>query len=871
MRPQELHVPLRYCCRVYPECSLRLVECLYACVHPVIASAQRGRCNKRICPCGTHIGEVVYFLLMIYIIFNIPHPIAIMLKSYLITALRNLRSHSVYSVINIFGLALGISVCLLLILLVQDQRSYDRFHKKADRTYRLIAEANGRKGRVGYAATPAYLAGAIERDVPDVEKSLRLGRIRSNLVHSGRSFMATGLYADPSFFDLFDFELIAGQAQEALNQPNRLILSQEAAARIFGTHNPMGEVVTLEGVGDLVVAGVVRTIERKTHLKFDLLTSFATLETTEDGRDRLQAEDDFWSFANYVLLKEGASPHPLETYLIEVSERYQETIQAYELKLQPLKGITLGPLLNNEVSAFSMPFFFVLILASLAGVVLLASGLNYVGLTIARSVTRAKEVGIRKTVGAGRRQVIAQFLAESVLIALCALVLAYALLAWLLPAFNSLSLVQQFDVNLAPEEIYSFKLVGLFLIFSVGVGLIAGVYPAQYLSKARPALVLKGVGPGASRMRLRKGLTLVQLFFSLIFIITTALIYRQLTYIVNFDFGFQTEDVVNIELQGVSYATLKSELMRHRAVRIVGATDILPASGTNNGAQVSTNQQDTIRVNRYNVDSAFLEALDIPLVAGRSFSATYAGSSEGVLVNETAARQLGFENPREAIGQVLFGNIQSEPVSILGVVQDYQFLDVVRPIEPMLLLHDPAGFAYATVRLHPGTTDTFLAYLAGTWKRLDPIHPVEYEHYATQIRDNGTTRLFRDLVQIVGLAAVIAIIIACLGLMSMAAFNTQLRTKEIGVRKVLGANVRTLFWLLSKEYVYLAGAATMIATPTAWLLNNLWLEQIANRVAFGLPLIGLSTAALLTLAILAVGSQTLRASRANPVDSLRWE
>jgi putative ABC transport system permease protein len=796
-----------------------------------------------------------------------------MLKSYLTTAVRNLRTYPAYSAINIVGLALSISVCLLLILLVQDQRRYDCFHEKADRIYRVTAEANGRRGQYGLAATPAYLGGAMEREMPDVERSLRIGRIEANLVHSGHSFPATGLYVDPSFFDLFDFKLVAGEAQDALGQPNRLILSETTAARIFGTNDPMGEAISLEGVGDLVVAGVVRTVGRKSHLKFDLLTSFSTLEAVEGGRERLQNEGDFWSFANYVLLKKGASAGPLEVYLAGVSERYCETNEAYALKLQPLTGITLGPLLNNEISAYSMPLAVVLMLAGLAGVVLLASGFNYVSLTIARSVTRAKEVGIRKTVGARREQVVAQFLAESVFMAMCALVLAHALLDRLLPIFNGLSIVQQFEINLSPEQVFDVHFVGLFLAFSIGVGLLAGAYPALYLSRVRPALILKGngLGSGTSRMRLRKGLTLFQLVFSLLFIITTALIYRQLTFMANFDFGFQTEDVVNIELQGVSYTTLKNELMRQPGVLTVGAADILPANGTRNGARISANQQDTIRVYRYDVDSAFLDALDIRLVAGHSFSPTYAGRSEGVLINETAARQLGFENPRDAVDQVLFASTHAEPISVLGVVQDYQFLIVVRPIEPTLFLHDPAGFAYATVRLQPGAMDAFLTHLADVWKRLDSVHPVEYKRYNTQLRDNELTRIFRDLVQISGLVALIAVTIACLGLMSMAAFNTQLRTKEIGVRKVLGADMRGLFWLLSREYVYLAGAAIAIATPAAWFLNNLWLEQIANRVTFGPALIGLSTATLLALAMLAVGSQTLRATRANPVDSLRWE
>jgi putative ABC transport system permease protein len=805
-----------------------------------------------------------------------------MLQSYLKIALRTLLRHKGYTFINIFGLALSMSVSLLIIVLVQDQFSYDRFHEHADRVYRVIADRHEPDGDVGIlAATPAFLGPAIERDVPGIAETVRLAELNTNVIHEGKSLNVSGIYAEPTFFDVFSFELIQGDPEEALAGPNKVILSEATAARIFGEAAPLGQNLTLEGAGDFTVSGIVATDGVKSHLKFDVVSSFATLETLSYGRERLDQEVSFDYFATYLLLEENANLPRLEAYLNQVSLRYENRQDSYlyRLKLQPLTGITLGPGQINEISSHTLPLYAVLPLAGIALVVMLAAGFNYIGLTIARSLQRAKEIGVRKTAGAHRRQVMFQFLAESVLLTLAALVLAYVLLTWLVPRFNSLVVMQAYDIRFSVLDIYDLRLAGLFIAFSLIVGLLAGLYPAWYLSKLDPVQTLKGnsLGRGATRMRLRKALVTAQLVFSLIFIITGVLIYRQFEYIVGFDYGFRTADVLNVDLQGVPPMQLRDELLRHPGVLSVAAVSEPPATGNGSSTRIVGNGSDTLGVTFYSIDEHFLNSLDVELLAGSNLPQE--GSGKEVLINATAVSRLGFETPQQAVGQAIYFTSLAEEIgmdsgqfSIVGVVEEYQFRTSLEAAGPMLLYRNEDFFSNVLVRIHPEQAAQVVAHLEAVWKQIAPLHPLDYAFLDTQLRleDEGI-RFFGDLMKVVGLASFIAVVIACLGLLAMAAFSAQLRTKEVGIRKVLGATVSGIAWLLSREFLLLIPVALAIAIPLAWFGNNLWLQQIANHTSFGFSIVMAGTALLVLLALAAIGTQAVRASLADPVKSLRYE
>ena len=792
-----------------------------------------------------------------------------MFKNYFKIAIRNLVRHKAYGFINVAGLALGLAVCLIIILMIQDQKSYDKFHENADRIVRIVVDrVRPQEGVMPLGATPAYLAPLLKERVPEIEQTVRFRQIRNNVIHEGKSLNARGLHAEPSFFEVFSYSLARGNPATALTDPNGLVLSEAFAARLFGETDPVGQVLTLEQDGDYKVTGVVETTGLKSHLQFDMLASFATLEARDWGRDQLADEASFSRFASYLLLREGATTRTLEATLATLSKRYNNP--QYIFKTQPLTEIALGPLMGNEIAGITMPGVLAWLLGGLGLIVLLAAGINYVGLSVAQALGRAKEVGVRKTVGAQRRQVIAQFLIESVLMTLGALVLAYALLAWLVPAFNSLTVMQLGQYEIRPEAIYDPAILGLFVLFSLGVGLLAGLYPAVYLSRFHPARVLKGLAKiqGFGGLTLRKGLIVVQLTFSLVFLITTVLIYRQFTHMTSADFGFRTADLVNVDLQGMDHAVLRAELQRHAGILAIGATSEPPASGSRASLGVVI-EQDTLGAHFYSVDAPFVENLELTLLAGRNFAPDRPG--EGILVNELALKRFGLGTPEEALGKTLTLTRAEAPRPILGVVQDFHYTIVFRPIEPLVLVHDPSRFRWLTLAVHPDREDEALAHLKAVWARLDPVHPLEYTFYEDQVHHNPLTGAFYDLVQIVGLVAFLALVIACLGLLSAAAYRVQIRTKEIGIRKVVGASGSGIMWLLSKEFIVLFAIAVVLATPLAWLVNTAWLNHIVIRTDFGPGIFALSIGVVLLLALLAVSSQALRGALTNPAQSLRYE
>jgi putative ABC transport system permease protein len=791
------------------------------------------------------------------------------LRNYFIIAVRNFRKHKLYSFINVFSLALSMSVCLLIIVLVRDQISYDQFHEKKDRIHRVIWERPGSGGQEGFATTPAFVGPDLERGFPFVEETVRLREASRNAIRDGKYLSISGLYAEPSFFDVFSFNLLSGNPDVVLAEPYSAVVTDEAAARIFGSHDPVGEIIALEGEGDFTVTGVVRTRGVKSHLSFDVLVSFSTLEA--QSYPELSQPRGLGSFANYIVLQEPASADALEPYLAGIT---YTTYAPMRLALQPLTAIAFGPDLTSELAAKGLPPLTIAFLAALALLVMSAAAFNYVGLTIARSLQRAKEVGVRKTIGAHRRQILVQLLTESMLMALVAFLLAYALLGGLLQELNNLSLIQDFNVHILTESVYDPVLAGIFVAFSLVVGLLAGLYPALYLSGFNPASVIKGIGETVkSKSRLRKSLVVLQLSISLVLMISVVLVYRQFNYMVNFNYGFNPEGLVNVVLKDVAYPVLRNEVLRHPDVLDVSAAWGLPGLGTTgiNFRFVGT-PGDTLRIPSYSVDARFVENMGLHLLAGRNFFTAASDSQAGLILNESAVRRLGFPSPQEAIGKPIW--MQNGPGvyrPVTGVIRDFQSRGLNELPEPLVLYQEPHRLRHASIRIRTEAREEALAHIETVWKRLDPIHPIEYAFYDEQLRQSKYNRTFSDMLRIIGLVAFIAFSIACLGLLSMAAFASQIRTKEIGVRKVFGASVPGLLWLLSREFVWLTAIAIVLATPIAWFGNNLWLEEFANRASFGVPLLAASTLIMLGLAVLAVGSQTLRAALADPVKSLRYE
>lgn len=799
-----------------------------------------------------------------------------MLKNHLLVGLRTLRKYRTYTALTVTGLALGLAICLLILTFVWEQKSYDQFHRKADRIVRLLSdriEGDSDDVEVSLAATPAPLADALGREVPGIEASVRLGQIRSRVLRGSETVSLTGLYAEPTFFDLFDFEAASGEARAVLAQPYHVLLSSKAATNLFGTADPVGETITLDGHGDFIVGGILDEPPGPSHLKFDVLASFATIAVS-DRREELTDWNNSWRFATYLLLDERATTGSLEAALPAIAQRvYAGQEERLAFRVQPLGDIALGPVLGNEISSYSIPAMMVYFLAALGLVVMLAAGFNYVGLSTARAVRRAEEVGTRKALGAGRAQVVLQFLTEAVLVALGALVIAYALLLWLVPAFNGLAFSQMLDARLDMGHLLDFRLLGLFVGLSVLVGLAAGLFPALQLSRYAPLAAMQGHGVrGFSGRWLRHGLIGTQFALALFFVVTTALLIAQARHLLHADYGFRQDDLITVPLQNQDLGTLQSELERYPEILEVAATSKLPASGSTARVELQgPRQPEPIVAFEYVADPSFLDVLDLDLVAGRWFSASRAADTTGaVVLNETAVRTLGLGTPLDALGTPLDLGDPGRTVEVIGVVRDYHYNTLADPIESLVLTSVPSALRYALVRTQPGAREAAAARLEVVWERITPEHPADYAFLDAEL-GGPLNELFGAFIRVIGLVAGLAVAISLLGLLGMAAYHVETHVKEVGVRKVLGARRRDIVLLLSRGFVRVVLVGTAVAIPLAWLAGRQWLQAFAVRIEPSVWLLGGCALAMTVLALGVVASQTLLAAARDPVEALRYE
>lgn len=797
----------------------------------------------------------------------------VMLKNYLLITVRTLWKNKGFSAINIFGLALSMALCLLIILLIADQRSTDQFHPNKDRIHRVITDLKLRSGSTWFATSPAPLADILASTYPGIEATLSMSRLRTLGTAEERSFPIRGIYAEDTFFDFFDFELRTGQREQALTQPNTVLVSEATAHKFFREKDPVGQTITLGEEGEFVITGVFAPTERRTHLEFEAVASYTTLETQNRIAERWQ--NNIFSFYTYLMLEEGTSIEEIAAHFPAVVAQQFEGGDNFlnGFTTQPLTGIKMGRELSNRLSS-GIPPMMIYFLGGLGVLIMLTACFNYVNLSVARSLQRAKEVGVRKTFGAQRAQVIRQFLSESVVIAVCALVVGVALLVVLIPNFNTLAFVQDIGMHVSIDMI-DYRLVLVFLLFSLGIGLLAGLYPAFVLSAFKPVRVLRGLAAprGFSGKLLRKALLVAQLSLSLLFILSTLLFLQQSKVVLSADYGFDREHILNVSLHDIPYATFRAEALRQPGVVEVSATSLIPATGDQHRLGVRLPDQDqAISSAVFSVDEHFLQNLRIDLAAGRAFSSDFVTDTEqALIVNEKAIQRWDLGTSAEAIGtmvQVII-NGEESPMQIVGVVKDFHFRDLDAPIEPLMLRLQPDGVQYANLRIQPLAATDVIESMKAVWDELPTTYPFEYGFYDDQIEERYT--YLQDTASIIGITASFAIFIACLGLLGMASFSTQARLREVGIRKVLGASTNHLVFLLSREFVLLVGVAICVAVPLAWFLNDLWLQTFAVRTSLGVGILGVGVGALALLAVLTIGSQTLKAAITNPVETLRAE
>ena len=811
-----------------------------------------------------------------------------MFRNYFKVGLRNILKYKVFSFINVFGLAAAMSVCMLIILMLADQKSYDQFHAKKDRIYRILSEPKNAR----YATSPIPLASTLATDYPVVETATHLVQgVGGDAVYNQRLAEMRGFFTDTSFFHVFSYELAQGNKKTALTLPNSMVITQALADQLFGEENPLGKAVEFtdrglpilgEGPGEppvnwgqYTVTGILADKDYKSHIRFDVLVSSSSLPALY-AQEYVTDQADDWSFHyrcfTYALLSPEHSPQDLQVSLDDLVKRKYADLEGregFQLSGQALTDITPGPALGNAPT-YRLPTMAYYVLAGEAFIILLLACMNYMNLSIARALTRAKEIGVRKVTGASRKDLVYQFLSESVIVAIIALGLAMILLAFLKPAFMGLWVNQYLNFDLQENFFVYLAFAGFALI----VGLLAGSYPALRLSAYRPLQVLKDAGsmqPG--KLGVRKIVSVVQFVVSLFFIVTSLLIFNQFKHFMAFDYGFATDSVINIPLQGNEYSFVENELQTVAGVSAISACEYIPATGTNNGAGLRKSDSDDEYQYVISLPASedFIDNLAIKLLAGSNLPEGDTSVSRFIVVNESTVKAFGYEHPTEAIGMVLDSEWDETDLEVIGVVEDFRIdLPMSRDeTRPMMLRNQPSRFRYANIKLATPDVLGTVAQLEEQWKRIDPIHPFKYEFYDQQLAT--THQAFLDMVAIIGFIASLAIIIACLGLLGMAMYTTERRTKEIGIRKVLGAENLGIVLLLSRGFLTILGISVAIGAPLSYFLSNLWLQNFPNRVDFSWGTVLLGSLVLLTLGLVTIGSQTWMAARRNPVDSLRNE
>jgi putative ABC transport system permease protein len=725
------------------------------------------------------------------------------------------------------------------------------------------------------------LAETLLEDYTGVEKAVRIYRGFGNgwtEFEQNVNVPLAGFFADPDMLTVFQYELEHGDPRTALTEPYSVVLTKKAAKKLFQQENPVGEVVKVGKLGEYKVTGVIKENDQKSHIVFEALASFATVKSLEANGTLARDASQWGNFTQgwvYLLLNEGRSAKEIEKHLDDVARKQHPKKHAanddrrYKFYLQNLSSITPGPFINNPIGPF-MPRIFVYFFGGLALIVMLTSCFNYTNLSIARSLTRAREIGVRKVNGAHRYQIFFQFLSESVIISLFALAVSLMFLIAVKPFILNLKFAQMLKWDLEGNP----YVYGAFLLFSIVVGLVAGLFPSVILSRFQPVKVLKGVGSMKlfSRMGLRRSLLVVQFALSLIFIISVLLLYNQLMLFVRADHGFDMANKINVRLNNTSYQALQTELSRYSNIENTAPASHVPAAGMTLGDGFKRNLEDKdgTSMDHFYVDANYLENLEIPLLAGKNFDPAAGESNKHFLVlNEQAVKKFQFGSPLDAIGEMLYAEGDSSKFEIIGVVRDYNHEMLVSHIGPMALRYDPDQFALLQVK-YSGDRAEAVKTIETAWAKVNPTLRLDYKDFEEEVRAFYKT-IFSDFVSIIGVMAFMAIVISCLGLLGMATYTTETRLKEISIRKVLGSTDAAVVVLISKGFFKLLLVAIIIAVPLAWFINNLWLQQIAYRAELNATVTGLGILILLLLGTLTIGSQTLRAALTNPVKALKNE
>ena len=776
-----------------------------------------------------------------------------MIKNYLKVAFRNIIRHKVLSAINILGLAIGIACTVLILQWVQHELSYDRFHENAENLY-VATFSNGSP------VTPSALAGFLKSEYPEILNTSRLTYGGRNLltVRETKTMEDGCIMTDPAFLEMFTIPFLRGNPQTALNDPYSIIISQRIAEKYFGTEDALYKTITYGVSTDLKVTGIFQNYPENSHMVFEYILPIAFLK--EEGHNI-----NTWDWNNlwtYVQLRDQVPVASVDVKISNVVENHRPQDQR-ALSLQPITRLHLYRFNTN-----SGPIIYVYLFSAMAFFILLIACINFMNLTTAHSTIRAKEVGIRKTVGAGKTDLIRQFFTESVLLTLFSLFIGIVIIILFLPSFNTLT-GKQFTVRLLSRQ------AGILGIFGITLftGIVAGSYPALFLSRFQPIKVLKGTLTAGNKGALfRKVLVVLQFTVSIFLIFMTLMIYSQVIYLRGMDLGFNKENIVYFDIGSrfrQNMETVKTGLRANPNIRAVTLVNVAPYCFITNAGygdvhwEGKTGQQ--VKMVMTSVDYDYLDVFGLKMSRGRFFSKEYMTDvSDGYVVNEAAVKAMEMDDP---IGKEL--TIWELKGRIVGVIQDYHFESLRSKIVPMAMRIQPDNYYQACVRIRPGDVPATLAFLEKKWHEIYPEYPFEYRFLDDAI--DSRYRSEERIGKIVTHFTILAILISSLGLFGLASFAAERRTKEIGIRKVCGATVMGLLLLLSKDFLRLVLFAWILAIPAAYYLMDKWLSVYAYRVPLNIFVILFAGMVSIIVSIFTVSYHTLKAARANPVQALRYE
>ncbi len=795
-----------------------------------------------------------------------------MFKNYLKIAVRNIFKNKIYSFINIAGLSIGLAGFILISILIKNELSYENFHKKENRIYRVVEIQNQKGiGKLNVAVTMGPLSPALKDYFPEIESSARLKPVPSVFCKIGsEGFYEDGLsFADQSVFNIFTIPFIKGNPKTALETPNSLIISETIAQKYFNNDNPLGKTITISGVtesSDFIVTGVFKDYPKNSHIFFNMLGSYKFIENSFSWLKSWETN----SLATYILLKKGINYKEVENKFSRflkdnVPKESQSDLQMY---LQPLKdvhlystNITYQTYSRNEGSAetvylFSIIAFFILLIACI----------NFMNLATARSTKRIKEIGMRKVLGSSRRKLIYQFIGEAVFISLIAFVLSIFIVEITFPLFKNI-FEDRIIFSYTGSAMFFLELIGITLF----VGIISGSYPAVFLSNFQPAQSLKGNLPSKNKGSfLRKVLVILQFSIAVILMICTGIVANQMSFIRNKNLGFNKEHIIYLPIRSKDTRDkinlIKTELRKNpQIIDAAAGSGLAGASGSEGDVTVAGTNGQTKLMMRYSyVDPDYINTMQMKIVEGRNFSPLHStDSSASVIINEAAVKKFGWKNP---IGK----QFENKPLlTVIGVVKDFNFFSLHSAIGPLMMSIQPDEFNYLLIRIKPGNIPETINYIESTWKRIVPGRPFDYAFLDKHFDD--IYKSDRQTGEMFGFFSFLAIFIACLGLFGLASYTVEQRTKEIGVRKVLGASVGSVIFLLSKDFLMLVLAAAIIAAPVSYYLMNNWLQDFAYKIQINWWMFAAAAAIALTIAIGTTIFHALKAATSNPIKSLRYE